>query len=60
MSDIIIIPNIENYTQEIIDGQLVLTPKSMSCPKVETNAPKATTSSVPKLGSRLLNKYDKI
>lgn len=56
MSDIIIIPNIENYTQEIIDGQLVLTPKSMSCPKVET---KATTSSVPKLGSRLLNKYDK-
>lgn len=57
MSDIIIIPNIENYTQEIIGGQLVLTPKSMSCLKVET---KATASSVPKLGSRLLNKYDKI
>lgn len=59
MSEIIIIPNIENYTQEIIDGQLVLRPKTMSCSKVETNVKKVSTV-VPKLGSRLSKKYDKI
>ena len=27
MSESIIIPNIENYIQEIVDGSLILTPK---------------------------------
>lgn len=29
MTDIIRIPNIENYTQEIINGELILTPKNI-------------------------------
>lgn len=28
MTDIIHIPNIENYIQEIVDGELILTPKT--------------------------------
>jgi len=28
MTELIRIPNIENYTQEIINGELILTPKN--------------------------------
>jgi hypothetical protein len=60
MSDIIRIPNIENYTWEIINGELVLTPRividKVNSPVTVPSAP----SSVPKLGSRLTRIYDKV
>lgn len=65
MSDIIRIPNIENYNQEIINGELVLTPKMRVINKatIQTIASSASTSqstTVPKLGTRLMRIYDKI
>lgn len=63
MSEIIRIPNIENYTQEIINGELVLTPKTqmtfLNKVNIQTSVPSRTTS-VPKLGSRLMRIYDKV
>lgn len=37
MTELIIIPNIENYTQEIINGQLILTPKKIYITENELN-----------------------
>jgi hypothetical protein len=37
MTEIIRIPNIENYTQEIIDGALILTPKKVYITENEIN-----------------------
>ncbi len=54
MTDIIRIPNIENYTWEIINGELVLTPKTHVTDKVNSQTTVTSTPiSVPKLGTRL-------
>lgn len=37
MTDIISIPNIENYTIEIIDGKLIATPKIINGKKIMRN-----------------------
>jgi hypothetical protein len=37
MSEIIRIPNIENYNQEIINGELILTPKKVYISEDELN-----------------------
>ena len=37
MSEVIRIPNIENYTQEIINGELILTPKKQYITENELN-----------------------
>lgn len=46
MSDIIRIPNIENYTQEIINGELILTPKYSYITEDELNRTILTRSTV--------------
>jgi hypothetical protein len=59
MTDIIRIPNIENYTWEIINGELVLTPKTQVTDKVNSQTTVTSTPiSVPKLGTRLTRTYD--
>lgn len=65
MSNIIRIQNIENYNQEIINGELVLTPKVRVINKatiqpVTSSASTPQSTSVPKLGTRLMRLYDKI
>jgi hypothetical protein len=37
MTELIRIPNIENYTQEIINGELILTPKKQYMTENELN-----------------------
>jgi len=46
MSEIIRIPNIENYTQEIINGELVLTPKENYITENELNITQITHSTI--------------
>jgi len=46
MSELIRIPNIENYTQEIINGELILTPKQKYITETELNATRITHSSI--------------
>lgn len=64
MSDIIRIPNIENYTQEILNGELILTPKPrkafLDTVNIQTTTPSVPSASVPKLGTRLIRLYDKV
>ena len=38
MNEVIRIPNIENYTQEIINGELILTPRIIYITEIELNA----------------------
>ena len=38
MTELIRIPNIENYTQEIINGELILTPRKQYISENELNA----------------------
>lgn len=66
MAEIIRIPNIENYTQEIINGDLILTPKLQSIPVInkvlhdQTMVQTVPSKTIPKLGSRLMRIYDKL
>jgi len=46
MSELIRIPNIENYTQEIINGELILTPKQKYITETELDATHITHSSI--------------
>ena len=46
MTELICIPNIENYTQEIINGDLILTPKKMYITENELNMIQITHSSI--------------
>lgn len=46
MSEQIRIPNIENYTQEIINGELILTPKKNYITENELNMTHITNSSI--------------
>ncbi len=46
MTEIIRIPNIENYTQEIINGELILTPKKQYMTENEFNIMQFTHSTI--------------
>jgi hypothetical protein len=46
MTEQICIPNIENYTQEIINGQLILTPKKQYMTENELNITQITHSTI--------------
>lgn len=46
MSEVIRIPNIENYTQEIINGELILTPKKNYITENELNMTHFTRSTI--------------
>lgn len=46
MTDIIRIPNIINYTQEVINGELVLTPKKIYITEDELKSVQITNSSI--------------
>ena len=46
MSEVIRIPNIENYTQEIINGELILTPKKNYITENELNMTHFTHSTI--------------
>lgn len=46
MTEIICIPNIENYTQEIINGELILTPKKQYITENELNMIHITHSKI--------------
>ena len=46
MSEVIRIPNIENYSQEIINGELILTPKKIYITENELNNTQITHSSI--------------
>ena len=48
MTQIIRIPNIENYTQEIINGELILTPKKEYMTENELNITRFTHSMIEK------------
>ena len=48
MTDLICIPNIENYTQEIINGELILTPKKQYMTENELNITDVTGSTIEK------------
>lgn len=67
MNEIIRIPNIEKYTMEILNGELILTPKkqyinheqkAFEQETLQKSEPKSAP--VPKLGSRLTKIYDKL
>jgi hypothetical protein len=46
MTELIRIPNIENYTQEIINGELILTPKKQYITENELNITQITNSMI--------------
>ena len=46
MTELIRIPNIENYTQEIINGELILTPKKQYMTENELNITQITNSNI--------------
>ena len=46
MTELIRIPNIENYTQEIINGDLILTPKKQYMTENELNMTQITHSTI--------------
>jgi hypothetical protein len=46
MTELIRIPNIENYTQEIINGELILTPKKQYMTEHELNMTQITHSAI--------------
>ena len=46
MTELIRIPNIENYTQEIINGELILTPKKQYITENELNMTQITHSTI--------------
>ena len=46
MTEIISIPNIEKYTQEIINGELILTPKENYITEDELNRSILTSSKI--------------
>ena len=46
MTELIRIPNIENYTQEIINGELILTPKKQYMTENELNITQITNSTI--------------
>ena len=46
MTEQIRIPNIENYTQEIINGELILTPKKQYMTENDLNMTKITNSTI--------------
>ena len=46
MTELIRIPNIENYTQEIINGELILTPKKQYMTEIEFNIMQFTHSTI--------------
>lgn len=46
MTELIRIPNIENYTQEIINGELILTPKKQYMTENELNITQITHSKI--------------
>ena len=46
MTEVIRIPNIENYTQEIINGELILTPRKIYITENELNMTQITHSSI--------------
>ena len=46
MTELIRIPNIENYTQEIINGELILTPKKQYITENELNITQITNSTI--------------
>ena len=46
MTELIRIPNIENYTQEIINGELILTPKKQYITENELNITHITHSTI--------------
>jgi len=46
MTEIIRIPNIENYTQEILNGELILTPKNQYITENELNMTSITHSTI--------------
>ena len=46
MTELIRIPNIENYTQEIINGELILTPKKQYMTENELNITQITHSTI--------------
>ena len=46
MTELIRIPNIENYTQEIINGELILTPKKQYMTENELNMTQITHSTI--------------
>ena len=46
MTELIRIPNIENYTQEIINGELILTPKKQYMTENELNNTQITNSTI--------------
>ena len=46
MTEIIYIPNIENYTQEIINGEFILTPKKQYITENELNITQITNSTI--------------
>ena len=46
MTELIRIPNIENYTQEIINGELILTPKKQYITENELNTTQITNSTI--------------
>ena len=46
MTELIRIPNIENYTQEIINGELILTPKKQYMTENELNITQITNSKI--------------
>jgi hypothetical protein len=46
MTELIRIPNIENYTQEIINGELILTPKKQYMTENELNITQLTQSTI--------------
>jgi hypothetical protein len=46
MTELIRIPNIENYTQEIINGELILTPKKIYMTENELNMTQITHSTI--------------
>ena len=46
MTELIRIPNIENYTQEIINGELILTPKKQYMTENELNMVQITHSTI--------------
>ncbi len=46
MTELIHIPNIENYTQEIINGELILTPKKQYMTENEINMTQITHSTI--------------
>lgn len=46
MSELIVIPNIENYIQEIVDGSLILTPKKNFITENELNITQIINSKI--------------